>query len=116
MSNCDQTSETLNERILILKTEAFVSLAAVRKTMWIPSKHSRKSVLFPILNLNPGRPLHNEDAGSPMICTAEPAKHRPREEWCLKGRQPHQWRPGVPSDVAALADQALQESRVHSES
>jgi hypothetical protein len=57
--------------------EAFVWLTAARKTMWIPSKHSRKSMLFPILNLNPGPTLHNEaqDAGSPMICTTEPAKH-----------------------------------------
>ena len=75
-------------------------------------------MLFYILNLNPGRTLHNEpqDASSPMIYTAEPAKHRPREEWCLKGLQQHQWRPSVLSDVAALADQALQESRVLSES
>jgi hypothetical protein len=45
--------------------EAFVWLTAARKTMWIPSKHSRKSVLFPYLNLHPGRTLHNQaqDAG-----------------------------------------------------
>ncbi len=44
---------------------AFVSLTAVRKTMWIPSKHSRKSVLFPYLNLHPGRTLYDQaqDAG-----------------------------------------------------
>jgi hypothetical protein len=43
--------------------EAIVSLTAVGKTTWIPSKHSRKSVLFPILNLNPGGTLHNRGAG-----------------------------------------------------
>jgi hypothetical protein len=54
--------------------EAFVWLTAVRKTMWIPSRHSRKSVLDPILNLNPGGRLHSEaqDAGSPMTCRTEP--------------------------------------------
>jgi hypothetical protein len=51
--------------------------------MWIPSKHSRKSVLFPILNLNPGGTL-------------------------LRSR-------GL-TEVAALADQALEERRVLSES
>jgi hypothetical protein len=56
--------------------EAFVSFTAVRKIMWIPSKHWRTSVLFPMLNLNPGRTLRNQaqDAGSLMTCTAEPAR------------------------------------------
>jgi len=45
--------------------EAFVWLTAVWKTMWIPPKHPRKSVLFPYLKLHPGRTLHNQaqDAG-----------------------------------------------------
>jgi hypothetical protein len=44
--------------------EAFVSLTAVKKTM------------------GAGRRLHPEaqDAGLPMTCTAEPAKHGPRED------------------------------------
>jgi hypothetical protein len=77
VSNCDQTLKTLNERILILNERSVGSLTAVRKTTWIPSMHSRKSVLFPILNLNSGRTLHNQsqDAGSPMTCTTETARH-----------------------------------------
>jgi hypothetical protein len=56
--------------------EAFVSLTAREEDYVILSKPWRKSVLFPILNLNQGRTLRNEaqDAGSPMTCTAEPAQ------------------------------------------